>query len=115
MIARLWSAQTTLAQAPAYREHLQSKVLPALQSVPGYGGAMLLERALADAVEILVITYWQSVDAIRGFAGTDLEGAVVAEDAAALLTHFDGRVRHFEVVIQDFGPPAAISARPLVN
>ncbi len=101
MIARIWSARTTPAQAPAYVEHLKYQVLPALRAVDGYGGSMLLERAVPDAIEIIVITFWQSLDSIRGFAGDDLEGAVVAEEAAALLTQFDRRVRHYEVAVKD--------------
>jgi heme-degrading monooxygenase HmoA len=101
MIARIWSAQTTPAQAPAYVEHLRTQVLPALRTVEGYAGAMLLERVLPDAVEVIVITFWESLEAIRGFAGEDIEGAVVAEEAAALLTHFDRRVRHYEVAVKD--------------
>jgi heme-degrading monooxygenase HmoA len=62
---------------------------------------MLLEQATPNAVEIVVITFWRSVDSMRGFAGADLEGAVVAEEAAALLTQFDRRVRHYEVVVKD--------------
>jgi heme-degrading monooxygenase HmoA len=101
MIARVWSAQSTPAQAPAYVEHLRSQVLPTVRTVDGYVGAMLLEQVVPNAVEIIVITFWQSVDAIRGFAGADLEGAVVADEAAALLTQFDRRVRHYEVVAKD--------------
>jgi heme-degrading monooxygenase HmoA len=101
MIARVWSAQTTPVHAPAYIEHLQAHVLPALRAVDGYGGSMLLERAVPDAVEIVVITFWRSIDSIRGFAGDDLEGAVVAEEAVALLTQFDRRVRHYEVAVKD--------------
>jgi heme-degrading monooxygenase HmoA len=101
MIARLWTAQTTPAQAPAYAEHLRAQVLPAVRATDGYRGAMLLERALPGAVEILVLTFWRSLDAIRGFAGADVEGAVVAEEAAALLTQFDRRVRHYEVAVKD--------------
>jgi heme-degrading monooxygenase HmoA len=101
MIARVWSAQTTLARAPAYVEYLRSHVLPALRAVEGYSGAMLLERPVSDAVEVVVITFWESVEAIRGFAGADLEGAVVADEAAALLTQFDRRVRHYEVAVKD--------------
>jgi hypothetical protein len=67
----------------------------------GYGGAMLLERAVPGAVEVMVLTFWRSVDSIRGFAGADVEGAVVAEEAAALLTDFDRRVRHYDVAVQD--------------
>jgi len=101
MIARVWSAQTTPTQAPAYVEHLNAHVLPALRAVDGYGGSMLLERAVSGAVEVVVITFWRSLDSIRGFAGDDLEGAVVAEEAAALLTQFDRRVRHYEVAVKD--------------
>lgn len=101
MIARFWSAQTTLAQAPDYIEHLKAKVLPTLQSVDGYQGAMLLERGEDATVEVMVITWWNSLDAIRGFAGEDLDGAVVADEAAALLTRFDRRVRHYELVVRD--------------
>jgi heme-degrading monooxygenase HmoA len=101
MIARVWSARTTSGQSPAYVEHLRTQVLPAVRRVDGYAGALLLERAAPEAVEIIVLTFWRSLDAIRGFAGADLEGAVVAEEAAALLTEFDRRVRHYEVVVHD--------------
>ena len=101
MIARLWSARTTPAQAPAYVEHLRTQVLPAVRGVDGYVGAQLFQRAGPDEVEILVITWWRSLEAIRGFAGDDLEGAVVADEAAALLTDFDRRVRHYELVVRD--------------
>jgi len=72
-----------------------------LRKVDGYAGAVLLERDISDAVEIIVITWWRSLDAIRGFAGTDIEGAVVADEAASLLTQFDYHVRHYEVTVKD--------------
>lgn len=101
MIARFWSARATTAKAPAYADHLKRHVLPILKKVDGYAGAMLLERAVANEVEILVITYWRSLDSIRGFAGDDSETAVVADEAAALLTQFDHRARHYQVVVTD--------------
>ena len=101
MIARFWSAQATPAQAPAYADHLRTHVLPTLSKVDGYAGAVLLERDISDTVEIIVITWWRSLEAVRGFAGIDLEGAVVADEAASLLTHFDNRVRHYEVTVKD--------------
>ena len=101
MIARFWSARATHDRAPTYVEHLRSHVLPTVRSIDGYGGAVLLEREEADQVEILVVTFWRSLEAIRGFAGADLEEAVVAEEAAALLTQWDHRVRHYEVVVED--------------
>jgi heme-degrading monooxygenase HmoA len=101
MIARFWSAQTTDLQAPNYVEHLKTRVLPSVRTVDGFAGAMLLQRAIPGAIEIIVITFWRSVEAIRDFAGDDLENAVVADEAAALLTWFDRRVRHYEVAMKD--------------
>jgi heme-degrading monooxygenase HmoA len=100
-IARFWSAHTTRALAPAYADHLRTRVLPAVRQVDGYAGAMLLERGPSEAVEIILITRWRSLDAIRGFAGADQEQAVVADESAALLTRFDRRVRHYELVARD--------------
>jgi heme-degrading monooxygenase HmoA len=100
-VTRIWSAQTTPAQAPAYVDHLKGQVLPILRTLDGFAGVLLLQRAVAGAVEIIVITFWESLEAIRGFAGPDLEGAVVADEAAALLTHFDRQVRHYEVIVKE--------------
>ena len=104
MIARIWKAETTPAGAPGYAEHLRAHVVPALRQVDGYAGAMLLERSTAGGVEVVVITLWRSLEAIRGFAGADLENAVVADEAAALLTTYDRRVRHYELVVDDALP-----------
>jgi cytidine deaminase len=101
MIARVWSAQATPAQAPAYVEHLRSQVLPTLRKLDGFGGARLLERTTGAGVEILVVTFWRSLDSLRRFAPADLEEAVVAEEAIALLTNYDRRVRHYEVVVSE--------------
>jgi heme-degrading monooxygenase HmoA len=104
VIARLWSARTTPADAPAYVHHFRTRVLPTLNQVDGYAGALLLEREAKLAVEIMVMTWWRSLEAIQRFAGADLEGAVVADEAAGLLTHFDSRVRHFELIVRDEPP-----------
>jgi heme-degrading monooxygenase HmoA len=101
MIARVWSAQTTPARFRDYLDHLKTQVLPTLKEVDGYKGAMLLERTMPEAKEIIVVTYWQSVVSIRGFAGADLERAVVADEATALLDHYDHRVRHYEVALME--------------
>jgi heme-degrading monooxygenase HmoA len=101
LIARIWSAQSTPAQAPAYADHLRSRVLPELTKLEGYSGAMLLERPDAGTVEIIVMTFWRSADSIRAFAGTDLERAVVEDEAVPLLTRFDRRVRHYEIAVTD--------------
>ena len=102
MLARFWSANTTPALAESYRQHFEQAVQPQLGKLDGFVGATVCTRPLPGAVEILVITYWQSFQAIDSFAGADRESAVVAPEAAALLTDFDKRVRHYEVVVSGF-------------
>jgi heme-degrading monooxygenase HmoA len=104
VIARRWTAQASRAQAPAYAAHLRTRVLPALRAVEGYAGALLLEGAAADGgegVEFVVLTFWRSREALRGFAGADLTAAVVDAEAVPLLTRFDRRARHYELVVKD--------------
>ena len=101
MIARLWSARTTPAKSLAYLQHFSSAVLVALRGFDGYVSSTVLTRPSNDATEILVITVWQSFSAIDVFAGRDREAAVVAPEAAALLTDYDRRVRHYEVAKAD--------------
>jgi heme-degrading monooxygenase HmoA len=101
MVARFWSARTTRERAPQYLDHFRHDVLPRIREVDGYVGGMVLEREHVDEVEVVVMTFWRSRDAIRRFAGDDIEAAVVADDAAALLTEFDKRVRHYGVVVKD--------------
>jgi hypothetical protein len=96
-ILRQWTARTTKEQWPRYRAYFSRKVLPDLRSVNGFLGATLFARHAGGDVEILVETSWRSLEAIRGFAGKDLEAAVVSEEAIAMLTEFDGHARHFEV------------------
>ena len=100
-VARVWSAQTKPEQAGSYAEHLANHVLPVLRRLEGYLGATLLERPGPGTVEIIVVTWWRSLNDIRQFAGTDVEEAVVADEGAALLTWFDRRVRHYEVKLDD--------------
>ena len=101
MIARLWSARTTNVQSTRYLEHFWQSVVPSLQTFRGYVCSSVLVRSHGDSVEILVSTVWQSLQAIEVFAGSDRETAVVASEAAALLTDYDRRVRHYEVARMD--------------
>lgn len=101
MIARLWSARATTPQSTLYLEHFWQSVVPSLRKFDGYLSASVLVRPYRDSVEILVVTIWQSLRAIDSFAGSDRDTAVVASDAAALLTDYDRRVRHYEVAQRD--------------
>ena len=100
-IVRAWSARTSAEKWPHYREHFTKNVLPELHELSGYLGTTLFVRTAGDQREILVETYWRSLEAVRAFAGLDLDAAVVASEAAAELTEYDKRVRHYEIVVTD--------------
>ncbi len=99
MIARSWSARATPGGARAYVDYFRATLAPALARLPGYLGASILEGSRGDLVELLVITRWRSLDAIRGFAGDDHELAVVEPEARAVLVSFDERVQHRTIVL----------------
>jgi heme-degrading monooxygenase HmoA len=101
MISRMWKATATHDGAAMYAEHFRAHVLPSLQRLEGYHGAMLLQRVAGQRVEVLVISFWRSEDAIRRFAGSDIDRAVVAADARLALESFDDVVNHFAVVEHD--------------
>jgi uncharacterized protein len=98
LILRMWRGNTTPQKSRDYVEHVTSKVFPALQAIDGHRGAYLLRRSVDDAVEFVVLTLWESMDAVRKFAAPKPEKAVVEPDARAALTEFDKFVAHFEVV-----------------
>jgi heme-degrading monooxygenase HmoA len=98
MIIREWRGRARRSQADAYPRHFRERVISELREVPGFMGAQLSRRDVDGGVEFLVLTQWQSMDAIRGFAGTEVDKAVVEPGAAAALVEFDERVRHYEVV-----------------
>jgi heme-degrading monooxygenase HmoA len=99
MILRRWSARATEDGEQQYLRHFHQKVLPHLQQVRGYQGVLLLRREVNALVEIQVLTFWDTMDAIRQFAGTDIDSAVVEGEAKAVLDDFDTRVTHCEVVL----------------
>jgi heme-degrading monooxygenase HmoA len=100
MIERVWSARTTRDGADTYADHFRRVVVPQVSAIPGYRGARLLQRDLSGGVEVVVVTRWQTLDAIRAFAGEPLDRAVVHEDAARLFADYDRTVRHFDVVVE---------------
>jgi heme-degrading monooxygenase HmoA len=100
MIIREWRGRASPSKADAYPKHFNDKVVSELRQVPGFVGAQLSRRQFDDKIEFLVLTRWQSMDAIRGFAGTDVEKAVVEPGAVAALVEFDTTVRHYEALVE---------------
>jgi heme-degrading monooxygenase HmoA len=98
MVIREWRGRADPARADAYPTHFRDNVLPELRGLPGFIGAHLARREIDGKLEFLVLTRWRSPDAIRAFAGTDVEAAVVEPGAVAALTDFDARARHYEII-----------------
>jgi heme-degrading monooxygenase HmoA len=101
MISRVWHGWTTPENADAYEGLLKSEIFQNIQSrqIAGYRGIHLLRRSLADEVEFITIMWFDSMDAVREFAGEDHEVAVVPPKARALLSRFDARSQHYDVEV----------------
>jgi heme-degrading monooxygenase HmoA len=99
MIGRLWHGRTSQENAAAYAHLLETEVLPGIRKVDGYRGAWLLRREVPEGVEFVTLTLFESLDAVRAFAGPDYEKAVIHEEAARLLSRYDERSVHYEVVL----------------
>jgi heme-degrading monooxygenase HmoA len=99
MICRVWHGWTTPTNADAYEHLLRSEIFSgsARRGLPGYLGIELLRRPAADAVEFVTLMWFDSIDAVRSFAGVDYEVAVVPPAAGALLQGYDSRSAHYEV------------------
>jgi hypothetical protein len=110
MIARIWRGWTTAQNADAYEHIVSTQVLPeiAARALPGYNGAYLLRRDLAEEVEFSTIMLFDSIDSVRRFTGEDYEVAHVPPEARAVLARFDGRSAHYEALLT---PDAPLSAK----
>jgi antibiotic biosynthesis monooxygenase (ABM) superfamily enzyme len=101
MIARVWHGRTTRENAAAYEDLLGTTILPGIDRVSGYRGAELFRRDLGDEIEFMTVTRFDSLDAVREFAGDDYERAVISDEAHRLLSQFDERVAIYELAFED--------------
>jgi heme-degrading monooxygenase HmoA len=108
VIIRVFHATATAEGADAYRGHFTRSVLPALELIDGYQGAYLLRRDHDRHVQLQVLTLWHSLEAIRRFAGANLEHAVVEPAAEAALASYDPTVTHYTVMVDTVGANARI-------
>jgi hypothetical protein len=101
VIARIWHGWTTRENAAEYQALLESEILPAIagRKIRGLRGVQLGKRDVPEGVEFVTIMWFESLNAVREFAGEDYEAAVVPEKARRLLTRFDARSAHYESVI----------------
>ena len=101
MIARIWHGWTKPADAKAYEEMLQAEIFPSIEArnIKGYRGAELFTNEGADEVEFMTLLRFDSIDAVKEFAGVDESKPVIYSKAEALLTRMDERSRHYRIAI----------------
>jgi antibiotic biosynthesis monooxygenase (ABM) superfamily enzyme len=96
MITRLWRGWTAIESADAYERFLLSELFPSMRDIAGFRGADVLRRPEEDEVAFVTLTRFESLDAIRAFAGEDYETPVLEPQALALLSRYDEKALHFE-------------------
>ena len=106
MIARSWKARATAENAAAYVQFFDKLLAPDLKEFKGHRGALVLTRPLGASIEIAVVSFWDSMDAVLAFAGPQFERAVVEPEAQVLLESWDDSVLHYQVALDvgGFGP-----------
>lgn len=105
MIIRIWHGWTSRENASAYQQLLEEEIFVGIRNrkITGFRGIQLLRRGLPDEVEFVTIMTFDSLAAVRQFAGDDYEPAVVPPKARALLARFEQRSAHYELVTASQG------------
>jgi len=103
MIARTWRGATRAEDADRYLEYLHATGFPGYRETEGNRGVLALRRVEGDRAEFLLVTFWDSEQAIRRFAGDDPGRAVFYPEDDRFLVERGERVHHYEVVYQTEG------------
>jgi heme-degrading monooxygenase HmoA len=101
MIARTWRGATKAEDAEVYLQVLHETGFAQYRATPGNLGVLGLRRVADGRAEFLLLTLWESEEAIRRFAGDDISRAVFYPEDDRFLVDRDDRVNHFEVVFED--------------
>jgi len=97
MIARHWRGWTRVGDAQAYETLLKDKVLPSLKKIPGYRGGYVLRSDGRDQAEFVVVNLFDSIEAVKKFAGRNYKVPVFEPEARRLLCNFEPVAKHYEV------------------
>jgi len=99
MIARIWHGITPKSKADEYVEFLQRTGVKDYRATEGNIGAYVLRRIEGEQAHFLTLTFWDSVESIKKFAGEDYEKARYYPEDKDYLLEFEEKVAHYEVVI----------------
>ncbi len=105
VIARLWQGATHTAKADTYQEYLEETGIREYKKTPGNQGAWVLRRASGDRAEFLVVSLWDSWEAVRRFAGPDIDRAVYYPKDREFLLELAPTVAHYEVADEALAGP----------
>jgi hypothetical protein len=99
MISRIWHGYTTPGNADAYEALLKEEIFLGIKDrqIAGFKGIQLFRRELGGEVEFITVMWFETLEAVRVFAGDDYEVAVVPTKARLMLSRFDARSQHYEV------------------
>jgi heme-degrading monooxygenase HmoA len=100
MICRIWHGWTTPENADAYEAIVSGEVIPGIESreIRGFRAIELMRRPVQDGVEFATIMWFDDIDAVKAFVGEDYEVAHVPQRARNVLSRFDERSAHYEVL-----------------
>ena len=99
MIARTWHGRVPAGKADEYFAYLQRTGIPDYQRTPGNRGVYVFRRIDGGEAHFLLTSLWDSLDAIRAFAGEDLERARYYPEDTAFLLELEPKVMHYEVLV----------------
>jgi heme-degrading monooxygenase HmoA len=98
MVARIWHGRTLTAKADDYEKYLQASGVKKILATDGNHGVEVLRRTDGVKTDFIVISYWESIEAVKRFAGADYEKAVILPRDGEYLIEVEPAVVHYEVV-----------------
>jgi heme-degrading monooxygenase HmoA len=100
MICRLWRGWTTRDNADAYERIVRGQVIPGIEArrIPGFCSIDLVRRERDNDVEFATLMWFDTLDSVKAFMGEDYQVAHVPAEARAVLTDFDERSAHYELL-----------------
>ncbi len=98
MIARLWHGVTEAEKSDAYLAYLNETGVPDYRATEGNLGVYVLRRIESERAQFLTLSLWESMEVIKGFAGSDPEEARYYPEDEEFLLEFEPTVSHYEVL-----------------
>lgn len=97
MIERHWKGIAKNDKAEEYIDHLKNDTFVQLRAISGFVSARILKRSVTEGTEFLIVTAWKDIQSIKGFAGSNVETAVVPEHVRKVMVRYDEVVQHYEI------------------